>query len=56
MNDSVPGMVDDPDEVARFAAERDEDTAAERRLSLGQGIVLLVMVLITIAMLALGGR
>jgi hypothetical protein len=56
MSDEIPGMVSDPEEVARFAAERDQDIASERRLFLGQAVVLLVIVALAIAMATLGGR
>jgi hypothetical protein len=48
----VPGMVADPAEVARFAAERDEDLRRERWLLQGQSVVL-VAVLGVVALLVL---
>ena len=48
----VPGLVRDPAELARFAAERDEDLRHERWLLAGQGVVLLV-VLGVVALLVL---
>jgi hypothetical protein len=43
-------MVTDPAEVARFAAERDEDARRERWLLVGQAAMLLI-VIVVVAML-----
>lgn len=40
---AVPGMVTDPVEVARFAAERDDDLRHERWLLVGQVLMLLIV-------------
>jgi hypothetical protein len=54
MTDRLPGMVTDPDEVARFAVERDQDIAAEHRLLLGQMVVLVGVIVVAIALASLG--
>lgn len=46
----LAGMVLDAAEVARFAAERDQDAAQERGLAIGQ-VVLLLVVLGVVALL-----
>ncbi|MBX3029336.1 MAG: hypothetical protein KF809_04200 [Chloroflexi bacterium] len=51
---SVPGLVDTPAEVERFRRERDHDLAAERRLLVGQVVVLVVVVLVVASLLTLG--
>jgi hypothetical protein len=48
----VPGMVTDAVELARFAAERDEDARRERRLFVGQTAMLLIVVVVTALLLA----
>ena len=42
----VPGLVTDPAEVARFAAERDEDARRERWLLVGQTAMLLIVIVV----------
>jgi hypothetical protein len=46
----VPGMVTDPAQIARFAAERDEDARRERWLLVGQ-VVMLLIVIVVVAVL-----
>lgn len=48
----MPGMVSDPAEVARFAAERDEDARRERWLLVGQTVMLLVVVVVVAVLVA----
>ncbi len=50
----VPGMVDDPLEVARARRERDEDLALERRLLVGQLLVLVVVILVAASLVTVG--
>jgi hypothetical protein len=42
----MPGMVTDAAEVARFAAERDEDARRERWLLAGQTAMLLIVAMV----------
>ncbi|MET0773850.1 MAG: hypothetical protein ABWZ82_12250 [Candidatus Limnocylindrales bacterium] len=48
----VPGLVTDPAEVARFAAERDEDSRRERRLFVGQAVMLLAVLVVVAVLVA----
>ena len=48
----VPGMVTDPAEVARFAAERDEDARRERWLLVGQTAMLLIVIAVVAVLVA----
>jgi hypothetical protein len=48
-------MVTDQVEVARFAAERDEDARGERWLFVGQAAMLLIVIVVTGLLLAVQG-
>jgi hypothetical protein len=51
----APGMVTDQVEVARFAAERDQDARGERWLIVGQAAMLLIVIVVTALLLAVQG-
>ena len=49
----VPGIVTDPVEVARFAAERTEDARRERWLLVGQTVMLLIVLGVVVLLVTL---